>query len=66
MTILNGYYLVQVRVIIWSKLGVQKKGPLGPDNIYFGAQLYFKKRAETSVFYSALDKPCLRKQTWTR
>ena len=26
MTILHSYYLVQGRVIIWSKLGVSKKG----------------------------------------
>ena len=32
MTILKGYYLGQVRVIIWAKFVATQNGQLGPDN----------------------------------
>ena len=48
MTILISYYLVQVRVIIFSKFGAQK-GQLGPE---------FQKHAETPIFIVLVDKQC--------
>ena len=43
--ILRGYYLVQVGVIIWSKLGAFYKRKLGPDNNLWicCVQLFYSK-----------------------
>ena len=55
ITILICYYLVQVRVNIWSKLGVPKNSQLGPDNNHF---LRTISKVETPIVYSVFDKQC--------
>ena len=50
MTIFNGYYLDQGRVIIWSKLGVHKKANLDQIvTIRICARKFFYKSAETPI-----------------
>ena len=54
MTIFNGYYLGQVRVIIWAKFGVKKKANLAQIIILklFARNLF--KKMQKPIFYSVL------------
>ena len=51
MTIFNGHYLVQIRVVIWSKFGVQKMPNLDQIiTITSVARSFFQKQsAETPI-----------------